>query len=99
MKMTLRPVARSGRWSSPRAWLWPTCWRPVRARHVVKRPLAFFTVNRFCVAPLYGHAGRLTAKKRWFLARAVGKEFLRKQADGEIDPDAASVMAVGPKGD
>jgi iron(II)-dependent oxidoreductase len=35
-------------------------------------PLAFSCVNRFCMALLYGRAGRLTAKKRWFPARAVG---------------------------
>lgn len=30
---------------------------------------------------------------------AVGKEFMRKQGECEIDPDAASVMALGPRAD
>ena len=33
-------------------------------------PLAFSIANRFCMALLYGRAGRLTAQTRLFLARA-----------------------------
>ena len=58
--------------AAARAILSPRVGRPMGSRLAVRAaqgayaPLAFSTVNRFCMALLYGRAGRLTAKNGGF---------------------------------